>query len=182
MKIQFLGLLVSLIATAANSGQVNEFMTAKEQAIHGDARAEYELGRRYEFGDGVNADAGKAVTWYRKAAEHEMAQAQYSLARMYMAGDRVAQNNKQAVKWLRRAAAHDYVLAKNRLGIMYERGLGVAKDEVEAYKWYILAAEGKNIAGIANRDKLAARLTRIQIAEAERKAATNPTEALVTER
>src|SRR5438309_11038382 len=114
MKTRFLALLVSLMATAASSGQGNEFVAAKEQTIHGDAQAEYELGRRYEFGDGVNADAGKAVTFYRKAAEHEVAPAQYSLARMYMSGDGMAQDNKQAVKWLRRAAAHDYVLAKNR--------------------------------------------------------------------
>ena len=38
-----------------------------EQAAQTDADAMTALGRRYEFGDGITKDLGKAVEWYQKA-------------------------------------------------------------------------------------------------------------------
>ena len=47
----------------------------RKAAEHGDADAQFSLGRIYLFGKGVSADKQEAVTWFRKAAEqgHKLA-------------------------------------------------------------------------------------------------------------
>ena len=161
-------MFLSLTSGAASVAQSPEFKAIQERAGNGAAWAQFDLGQRYEFGDGVKADSKKAVKWYRKSAEQGLAQAQYNLARMYQAGDGVQPDCKEAANWLRKAAAQNYLLANNRLGVLYERGEGVPQDLLEAYKWYTLAARGGSIAGVVNRDNLKARMTPQQLADAER--------------
>jgi hypothetical protein len=164
-------LILALAAgLGARQAEGSEIGVLKRRAERGDAAAQLRLGRIYEYGLGVRESLAVAAKWYRKAAEQDLPQAEYSLARIYMDGESLARDYVQAVKFLRKAAAHDYALAKNRLGVMYERGLGLPKDEVEAYAWYTLAANSGNIAGMANRDNLASRLSPAQVLEAEKRA------------
>ena len=152
-------------------GQVAELAVIKHNAEQGDARAQYLLGRKYENGVSGPENYAKAARWYRRAAEQEFAPAQYSLGRLYAAGDGVRPDYAEALRWFRRAAALEYALAQNRIGVMYEKGLGVALDAVEAYKWYSLAAAAdRNVFALANRARLARRLTSEQIADGERRA------------
>ena len=51
-------------------------------AERGDARAQTELGRRYETGRGVRQDYAEAVRWYRRAAEQGHEDAQEHLGRL----------------------------------------------------------------------------------------------------
>lgn len=150
------------------------FKSFKRFAQNGDAREQYLLGRSSENGLGVRENHTQAARWYRQAAQQGLAPAQYSLGRLYAAGDGVEQDYTEAMRWFRMAAAQGYTLAKNRIGVMYEKGLGVAQDEVEAYKWYSLAAPDQNVFALANRERLAQRLTPGQIAEGERRAGFAP--------
>jgi TPR repeat protein len=75
--------------TAALSAGLKDLKRNAEQE---DARAQYRLGRKYEYGDGVRENTVKAVKWYRKAAEQGLAAAQYSLGRMYASGLSVRQD------------------------------------------------------------------------------------------
>ncbi len=49
----------------------------RKAAEQGDERAQYNLGRCYDKGEGVAQDKTEAIKWYRKAAEqgHEKAKA-----------------------------------------------------------------------------------------------------------
>lgn len=47
----------------------------------------------------MRADFGKALVWYRKAAEQGYSRAQFSLALMYQQGKGASQNMAQARKW-----------------------------------------------------------------------------------
>jgi TPR repeat protein len=166
-------LVLCLVPTLkASSAQSSDVIEIKRKAKLGDAQSQYLLGRMYENGDRVHENFVKAAKWYRKAAEQNLVQGQYRLGAMYVTGLGLRQNYAEAMQWFRKAAAQGHASAQNRLGVMYERGHGVAQDYIEAYKWYTLAAAGdQHIFGVANREVLARRLTRDQIAEGERRAA-----------
>jgi Sel1 repeat len=133
----------------------------------GDAVAEYMLSGRL-------GDQTEALEWTRRAAEHGHERAQADLGLRYMLGQEVPQSYFEAFKWYSRAAQQGLVGVFATLGAMYERGQGVPQDFVEAYKWYTLAAARMQAraAGIAaeDRDKLAAKMTPGQVAEAQARA------------
>ena len=139
-----LALCVLLLSGPAMTAAEDESMSLGEVrrlAEQGDASAQYNLGVRYDFGEGVPADAAEAVKWYRLAAEQGHASAQYDLGVRYANGKGVPQDDAEAVKWYRLAAAGGIASAQYNLGFMYANGRGVPQDAVEAVKWYRLAAE-----------------------------------------
>ena len=114
-----------------------ELVDLGRRACAGSKLAQYELGRTYESGTGVVANAAEAAHWYRQAAESEsgithiylppvgrqkygmvmpvqaglprtgLPEAQYALARLYLDGRGVKQSDGKARKWLKRAARQD---------------------------------------------------------------------------
>jgi len=80
----------------------------------------------------------------------------------------------------REAAQSNCLPAMNRLGVMCERGQGVPQDYIEAYKWYARAAEQGYLSAVVNRDNLRPRMTRQQIAKAERLALVDSSSRLAT--
>jgi TPR repeat protein len=62
--------LISLSSTFAGSSifQGSTFKATRSRAAGGDVLAQFELGRIYEFGDGVTADSAKAVPQSRREA------------------------------------------------------------------------------------------------------------------
>ncbi len=142
-------------------------------AEQGDARAQFHLGALYNFGGGVPQDYVQAASWYRKAAEQGDAWAQINLGVKYEIGQGVPQNYAQAVSWYRKAAEQGDAGAQNNLGGMYFKGQGVPQDFVQAHMWFNLAASRETepeprSTMVKARDDLAAKMTREQIAEAQR--------------
>ena len=45
------------------------FKSLKALAVKGDAKAQYELGGEYYYGEGIEKEKKEAIKWYRKAAE-----------------------------------------------------------------------------------------------------------------
>src|SRR5262249_26629831 len=76
----------------------------KAKAEAGDAASQYELGTRYQNGDGVEKNYAEAVKWFRKAAEKNYAPAQRDLGESYYYGLGVERDYAEAVKWYRKAA------------------------------------------------------------------------------
>ncbi len=115
----------------------------RELVEAGDAKAQTELGERYEEGrDGVVRDYGAAVSLYRRAAEQGDARGQGDLGAMYSNGWGVAQDKEVAVRWYRRAVEQGNARAQNGLGSMHRDGLGgVLQDDTEAVRWFRLSAE-----------------------------------------
>ena len=73
-------------------------------AEQGDARAQTELGERYEEGrGGVVQNYEAAVALYRQAAEQGDPRGQGNLGAMYASGRGVAQDDEVAAQWYRRA-------------------------------------------------------------------------------
>lgn len=145
--------------------------SAEQGAVYG----QYNLGVMYEKGKGVPQDYAEAMKWYRKSAEQGNAVAQWRLGYMYASGQGVPQDYAEAVKWYRKSAEQGDAAGQWFLGVMYAKGQGVPQDYVEAHKWYNLAASrstDKTIRDDATgyRDKIAAKVTPAQIAEAQKRA------------
>ena len=122
--------------------------TLLEAAEHGDVKAQFELGRRYEYGNGVATNVVEAVKWFRKAAEQGYALAQLTLGRCYSLGEDEVEARKwyrRAVEQYRQAAEQGDGEAQCKLGDCYRCGHGTNQDQVEAVKWYRKAAEQGNV-------------------------------------
>ena len=133
-----------------------------------DASEQVLLARMYYLGEGVPQDFTEAVKWFRLAANQGVAFAQYSLGVAYDFGTGVPKDFTEAVKWYRLAAAQGYALAQFNLGLMYARGTGVPEDYVQAYKWWNLAAAAGNADAKNYKRKVAEKMTKEHIAEAQR--------------
>ena len=128
-----------------NVDEKQSLALVRTSADSGYGYAQYELGCRYEMGDGVPQDYAEAVKWYRKAAERDCRS--YSpgplekLGEMYKNGLGVTRDYDEAIKWYRKAVEvwnspqNKYLLAN-----MYE----VAKKYSEAAEWYRAAADQGN--------------------------------------
>ena len=109
-----------------------------------DAVEQFQLGCRYETGDGVPKDLEQAVYWFRKSAEQGYAFAQSKLGMCYKSGNGVPKDLEQAVYWFRKSAEQGDAFAQFYLGICYQSGNGVPKDLEQAVKWYRKSAEQGN--------------------------------------
>jgi TPR repeat protein len=114
-----------------------------------------------------SAQAG-VVEDTRAAAEQGDASAQSALGPIYANGLGVQQDDALALKWYRRAAGRGNANAQFLLGAWYHFGVGVPQDYVLAHMWFNLAAAQGNANATENRDIVARKMTREQIAEAQR--------------
>ena len=144
-----LGLAACDQNNATNEGQTEDAETIilalkalpleelKTKAENENPAAQYILGIRYEYGDGVDQDYAEAIRWIRLSAEQGYSEAQYDLAAsFYREG-----NSTDAVHWWRLAAEQGHAWSQFNLGGMYGFGEGVPQDDTEAAKWYLLSAD-----------------------------------------
>ena len=146
-----------------------------EKAQKVDAGAQYTLGEKYKYGEGVVEDDKESLKWYSQAAysyrilaEQGDADAQYILGYMYQDGKGVIQDYKKSAKWYTRAAEQGHTQAQFNLGWMYEQGEGVLQDYIRAYAWYSIAASQQHDVAKYNRDIILPKMTRTQIEEGQR--------------
>jgi TPR repeat protein len=145
-------------------------------AAQGFALAQNNIGAMYDKGLGVPRDDAEAVRWYRLGAEHGSAMAQFNLGLMVQRGRGVPEDQAEARHLFELAADRGVAGAQNQLGILYATGAaGLPRDDVHAVKWFTVAAahaHGDELRALAlkNRERIAARMTPDQLAEAETRA------------
>ena len=120
----------------------------------GDAAAQYNLGVRYEDGQGVPKDVGKAADLYQKAANQGHAGAQFNLGLLYVYGRGVSKDLGKAAELFQKAANQGHAGAQNNLAWLYENGWGVPQDFGKATELYQKAANQGNQDAIANLKRL----------------------------
>ena len=89
-----------------------------KRAENGDADAQYNLGRCYDDGKGVEEDKGKAFQLYKKAAEHGNIDAQFCLGYCYDKGEGIEEDKQEAYKWYKKAAKEGNASARGALNNM----------------------------------------------------------------
>ena len=109
-----------------------------------DANANFNLGKRYESGDGVAKDYDKAREWYEKAAAKDNSAAMNNLGMLYDYGHGVVKDYDKAREWYEKAAAKGNSDAMTNLGWLYHYGRGVAQDYGKAREWFEKAAAKDN--------------------------------------
>jgi uncharacterized protein len=119
------------------------------------------------------ADQAASVDSLKERAAQGDAGAQYNLGVMYDKGQGVPQDYAEALMWYRLAAAQGDAEAQYRLGLVYSLGNGVPQDYVQAHKWFTLAAAtfttpSERDQAVQARDRVAAKMTPAQIAEAQK--------------
>jgi TPR repeat protein len=97
------------------------FKFCRMAAEGGHIGCQYDLGRFYSEGDGVERDEVKASAWYLRAAkEGGDADAQfYTVARYKEGNGHDAPNMKEAVKWYQAAVAQGHAGAEFNLACFY---------------------------------------------------------------
>ena len=121
-------------------------------------------------------DFTAALAEWKPLAAEGNAEAQTLLGAMYWQGEGVPRDHSEAAKWYLKAADQGYARAQNDIGFMYGFGEGIPPhDDVQAYKWISLAIErytdknrDRREQAVEDRATLAARMSKAEIAEAER--------------
>lgn len=122
-----------------------------EEAARADvAEAAYELGWAHANGLGVDADAGQALHWYRRAAVQGLPQAQFELGWAAETGLGMAADAAVAAGWYLKAAEAGNLMAMNNLGWLHAQGAGVERDPARAVALYRVAAEGGEPVAMSN--------------------------------
>ena len=110
------------------------------------AAAQFHLATLYAEGTVLPLDKGRALEWFRRAAQQGHPAAQYAVGLAQMAaGDR-----RGAADWFRRAAEQGQTDARFQLALLLEKGDGVPQDEAEARRLYAQAAEQNDTASMMN--------------------------------
>ena len=163
--------------TAYRKGRyVTAVRIAAPLADAGNARAQALLGYAHFHGRGAARSDSEALRWFRLAGEQGDPDAAFHLGIMHDGGQSVPQDHAEAAAWYARAAARGHAQAQYNLGLAYAKGEGVDQDNVRAHMWLALAfarfvAEdrfSRKAAAERNRDVVASKMTREELAEAQR--------------
>ena len=137
------------IILADPAAEQERFRTAlewlTEAAEAGLVHAQYELGKIYRDGRGVEKDALLAAAWLTRAAEQGSDIASYALGVLLLTGgEGLAKDILSALNWLRRSAEDGNQYAQYRLGRLLLRGEDAPREIEEAVRWLTASAEQGN--------------------------------------
>ena len=147
-------ILMSFFAIAISAIAQTDYEKYIDAANNGDAKAQYNIGLCYVFGNGVSKNKKKAVTWIMNAAEQDYSDAQNALGDYYYNGFGVKRDFEKAFYWYKRAADLGDPLGLNNVGMCYYRGIGVNENSQKALEFLKKSAEKKNISAIMNLEKI----------------------------
>ena len=136
MTFLIMGLALSVPAQDTNL----DFQAAQAGTDKGDAKAQYDLARRYERGIGVRRNYFAAGQSARLSAKQGYAPGEVLLGSYYGRGIGFPRNIKMAVEWYRKAADQGDALAQFAMGGFYATGRGVTNDMTRAIEWWQKAA------------------------------------------
>ncbi|MCW8835976.1 MAG: sel1 repeat family protein [Rhodospirillales bacterium] len=107
----------------------------------GNPRAQYEIGRMYRYGWGVEPNAPESARWFSMAAAQGVIAATYELAWMYHMGDGVRPDARRAAELFGLGADAGHGLSTHYLGILRYEGRGVPRDFAMAARLFATAAD-----------------------------------------
>lgn len=107
-------LLTVMQADAQDTQAIESF---RDGAVQGDALAQYELGRAYANGDGVQQSYTQAFRWFLTSAKQGHQPAAMALSKMYSHGDGVDRDPAEAEKWRRRASLRGRLIEKDAVPV-----------------------------------------------------------------
>lgn len=113
-------------------------------ANQGHAKAQYLIGRLYQYGDGVSQDDQKAFYWYQKSVDCGCPHAYSSLSNMYLKGKGTTVDINKGISCCIEAIKANSIFASldaREIARSYENGDGVKQDLAKALTIYRNLAE-----------------------------------------
>jgi len=127
--------------TAIDAGDFNTAAAIyKDLAAQGNAKAQYNLGLMFSYGNGIKEDRVEALKWYRASAEQGFVEAQYKLGTILLRREWGMPDYAESIKWYTKAAEQGHARSQLDLGVAYLRGEIVDYDAEAAQKWFTKAA------------------------------------------
>ena len=133
---------IAFVAVCAMAAEMS-VGECQEKAARGDAEACWQLGRRYENGDGVRKSKPKALFNYRQAAEQGHRPACAYLAELYETGRLVGKDFVLAAKYRAKANGESEAAAASRARTARNENGRKTVDPIEVALDYILGRNGK---------------------------------------
>ena len=96
-------------------------------------QAQFNLGRAYYNGDGVEQDFTKAATLYYQAAQQGHPEGQFAIALCYLSEIGVAQDNERFIYWCQQAADQGFADAQIFMSVCYLTGFEVEPSISESF-------------------------------------------------
>lgn len=131
-------------------------------------RAQMQMAKLYEAGQGVAVDRAEARRWTARAADGGDPVAMHNLAIYYLEGRGGPRDDAMAARLLRRAAIAGLADSQFNLAMLYETGEGVDRNLIEAYKWFQIAANNGDLKARSRAVALEAKLSPREVASADR--------------
>lgn len=140
-------LIAHLGSILLNEGRlIDGVFWSRKAAQNGSPVAQFNLGRSYMLGYGVNEDLYEAFSWLLKAAEQDYTEAQIMVAIIYrMKEGPVPADFKKSFEWMQKAAAQNDGHAWYRLAEYYKEGVGTDKDEAKVKECFYKGALAGNV-------------------------------------
>ena len=113
----------------------------RKAAVQGNIIAQFELGRMYEHGYGVQQDFIKAYDWYKKSADQGYGWGCANIADLYWEGNGFSQDYVKACEWHQKTINHGCLYSAEFLAEAYEQGLGVPQNYKKAFELYQIASK-----------------------------------------
>lgn len=117
---------------------------AEKDIVYADDVAMRSIGLLYKYGDGVEKDIEKSLSWFKKATELGNVQCLRDMGLAYRKGTGVSKDAKKALKYYSEAAERGDSAAQNSLSWMYYTGDFLKKDLTKALEWGLKAANNGN--------------------------------------
>jgi len=133
MKFLLLLICSALIAVSSHADTA-DIAALQKAAKDGDAAAQFQLGRAYYRGNGVEKDPKKALELIRTAAEAGDLDAIDSMGFFYTNGELVKKDEAEAVKWFRRGVKAGSARSKLNLGLMLRQAKTIQASAAESLK------------------------------------------------
>ena len=161
---RYLALLIRADESGESLGELKRSREKKERKAHidkdvdkhkktyDDSKRYYDLGLKFDKGQGVTKNYEKAIGFYRMACDGGNALGCNNLGRMYKEypGTYEKFKNEKAIKFYRMACDGGNALGCNNLGVMFKRGLGTKKDYEKAARFYKMACDDDLAEGCVN--------------------------------
>lgn len=125
--------------------QLEEYKKAIHECLDlaekGDLKAQYNVGKMFDKGWGVEQSDSSAYKWYLSAARGGHAKAQNNAGVAYHKGVGVEQSKEKARYWFKKAAHQGSKIAQKNYAWYLQEGFGGEQSYSEAAKWYRKSAE-----------------------------------------
>lgn len=142
MKTRLTILILLTTLASVVMGQ-NRYLDNIKKAEAGDAEAQFEVGKAYSLGEGVEKNLSQALVWYKKSAAKGNVKAQNNLGVAYKYGDGIEKDLNEAMKWFKKSAEGGNPLGMYNLATCY----WMKENYKKAFEWMEKAAA--NNSGVA---------------------------------